>query len=329
MKLLAVVALTACEHKELCIHQPAGDDGETHIIVAQYDRRWEIPEQHRPEQWQEWDNTFTFPYDSLMPAVPAGLRALIYHADGTHDTRNLSAYGGSFHVASGHHTLLFYNNDTEAIVLRDLDQPALASATTRDAARAANANTGDNTERTATQPDMLYGTCLRSYNPDSDPHVLDITMRPLVHTYAIRINFTRGAQYATLARGTLTGMAAGVRLATGTNLTETAAIAFDATLTRGGVQATVRSFGLPEATVPDYATRAGGNNTLHLEVAMTNGYMKPFDFDITSQIALQPLGGVIVIDGAEITDDDINRPKSAFEVDVNQWRPRQDILLPF
>ena len=55
--------------------------------------------------------------------------------------------------------------------------------------------------------------------------------------------------------------------------------------------------------------------------------MLTFDFDVTSQVAVQPYGGVIMVDGVAINESD-GKPEGgngAFDVDVNPWGPSDDI----
>jgi len=66
---------------------------------------------------------------------------------------------------------------------------------------------------------------------------------------------------------------------------------------------------------------------LNLEVMMKNGKLKEFEFDVTDQLSAQPRGGVITVDGLEVTDEEAGN-ESGFDVDVDGWGRYEDIELP-
>lgn len=68
---------------------------------------------------------------------------------------------------------------------------------------------------------------------------------------------------------------------------------------------------------------------MNLEVRLKNGNLKSFDFDVTDQVAAQPQGGVIVVSGIEIPDEEGMEGGSGFDVDVDGWGEFEDIELPF
>lgn len=49
---------------------------------------------------------------------------------------------------------------------------------------------------------------------------------------------------------------------------------------------------------------------------------------MTEQVAAQPQGGVIVVSGIEISDEEGQKGGSGFEVDVNDWGEYEDVELP-
>ena len=55
--------------------------------------------------------------------------------------------------------------------------------------------------------------------------------------------------------------------------------------------------------------------------------IKKFDFDVTDQVSKQPHGGVIVVKGLEITDEEGMSGSGAFDVIVNGWGEYEDIIL--
>ena len=61
---------------------------------------------------------------------------------------------------------------------------------------------------------------------------------------------------------------------------------------------------------------------------MKNGKIKSFDFDVTDQVEVQPQGGVIVVSGIEISDEEGESGGSGFDVDIDDWGEYEDIELP-
>jgi hypothetical protein len=104
------------------------------------------------------------------------------------------------------------------------------------------------------------------------------------------------------------------------------------------VVAQVKSFG-----IPDYEPESGVNVEhvlsrdsedfrsygLTLEVRLKNGNLKTFNFDVTDQVAVQPNGGVIIVGGLEITDEEGKAGGSMFSVEVDGWGEYNDVVLPF
>ena len=95
-----------------------------------------------------------------------------------------------------------------------------------------------------------------------------------------------------------------------------------------GAQACVHSFGIPDYPNEHYTTRADRRYGLNLEVRLKNGKVKSFDFDVTDQVAAQPQGGVIVVNGIEISDEDGTEGGSGFDVNVGDWGEYEDVELP-
>ena len=61
---------------------------------------------------------------------------------------------------------------------------------------------------------------------------------------------------------------------------------------------------------------------------MVNGKFKTFEFDVTDQVKGQPRGGVIVVSGLSISDDEGLEGGGSFDVDVDGWGEWVDIPLP-
>ena len=184
---------------------------------------------------------------------------------------------------------------------------SFASATTRTLTRGGFEPLHEG-ERTVNQPDMLFGHYVGHYEAEKtlDPSLLDIEMRPLVYTYIVCYEFTRGLEHVALARGALAGMAESVYLTDGHTGDETVTVLFDCKLTSLGAEAEITSFGVPNYPGHHY-TRADGTParySLNLEVRLNNGKYKTFNFDITDQVEQQPRGGIIYVEGLEVEDDE-------------------------
>lgn len=335
MWLMAALMLASCEHKELCFdHDPHAPKLQVRI-EASYQQEWQYDYQELTHwiAYPTWQESFGMAYDDLRPDLPEGLRVQLYNADASEEVLNLPPQGDVVSMRPGEHALLFYNNDTEYIVFNGLQSYASAKATTRAVTRSTylgNSYTDATAEQTVNQPDMLYGSYLDSYTAERSTTVavLPVTMHPLVFTYLVRYEFTHGLQYVSLARGSLAGMAGSVQLNSGQTSEEEVTVLYDCTLESFGTQALVRSFGVPNFPNDRYTTKAEHKYGLNLEVRLKNGKIKSFDFDVTDQVERQPQGGVIVVSGIEISDEEGTEGGSGFDVDVEGWGEYEDIELP-
>ena len=328
------MALTSCEHKELCFdHDPHALKTEIRIDAV-YEREWEYT--YEGTDWKNfptWPESFGKEYDELRHGIPDGLRVQVYNADGTNNIINLPPEGGVTQMRPDEHSILFYNNDTEYIVFDEMHSYATARATTRTRTRASylgNSSIGTKNENTVNPPDVLYGSYMDSYFVERtlETQVLPVTMRPLVFTYLVRYEFKSGLEFVALARGALAGMAEAVRMSDGRTSEGAATVLYDCTMQNFGAEALVHSFGVPDFPKEHYGTRAERRYGLNLEVRLKNGKIKSFDFDVTDQVAAQPQGGVIVVKDIEIPEDEGWEGGSGFDVDVNDWGDYEDIELP-
>lgn len=330
-----ITALSSCEHKELCFDHPEHAPKSQVSVEAKYEQEWQYTYRGGTNwaTFPTWQETFGMKYDDLRPGIPDGLRVQVYNEDGSSNIVNIAPEGGIVPMREGEHSLLFYNNDTEYIVFDDLSSYASARATTRTRTRSTylgNSYIDNWNENTVNPPDMLYGNYMESYiaGRTQEPDVLSITMHPLVFTYLIRYEFGNGLKYVALARGALAGMAESVYLNSGRTSEKEATVLFDCTMEDFGPQALVHSFGVPDFPNEQYTKRAERKYALNLEVRLKNGKIKSFDFDVTEQVKAQPQGGVIVVKGIEISDDEGMEGGSGFDVDVDDWGEYEDIELP-
>jgi len=328
--LLALLLLTATGcRKDLCYNHDEHSYSVKIDLVAEWELEWERTYNFDWEElWlEEWERL----YEEFRPEAAEGIRAVVYHTDGTYSESNLPAEGGRLPMAEGTHDVLLYNNDTEYIVFDQLTTSATAQATTRSVTRASlqELHAG---ERTVNQPDQLYGCYDEAYTAERTlvPVPYPVVLRPLTYTYYIRYEFTHGLQYVALARGALAGMAESVYLSDGHTGDAAATVLFDGTLTSWGAEAQVQSFGVPNYP-GDHYTRADGSAAhylLNLEVRLLNGKMLSYEFDVTDQVNGQPRGGVITVDGIEVSDEDGTEGSGGFDVSVDGWGDYIDIPLP-
>jgi hypothetical protein len=177
---------------------------------------------------------------------------------------------------------------------------------------------------------MLYANFFENYLAEKiiEPADIEVTLQPLVFTYKVRYEFKSGLKYVAMARGALSGMAKEVLLNTGETSEEPATILYDCDVTDYGVRALVNSFGAPAFPHPNYPTRTENKHALNLEVVLRNGKMVTFDFDVTDQVKSQPHGGVIVVRDIEIDEEVAVEGSGAFDVEVDDWGPYEDVELP-
>lgn len=331
----AMMMLTSCNHKELCFDHDGHVPSYMTDVRVSYDYNWEQPYDGLTDWRADWSSLgFDFGYDSLLPVKPEGIRMSAYNADGTRLETNMSADGEPVYLAPGENSLLFYNNDTEYIIFNDMGSYDEASATTRGRSRSSYKGNpyyvpqsgGKNNETTVSAPDVLFGHYIDSYyqNSNMHPQTLDITMHPLVFTYMIKYEFSHGYEYVALARGALSGMAGSVYLHNGRTSDKAVTILYDCVLKPWGIQAEVKSFGIPDFPNPSYS-RGDSDFAVTLEVRLKNGKILNFYFNVTDQMRNQPHGGVIKVEGINISDSEGSGDSSGFDVSVDDWGEYEDV----
>ncbi len=332
LSLLLLVILPACEHKDLCYHH--SDHAHKHHINVIADYRYDWEENYGGPDWSaEWPSHY-MDYESLRPEKPSGIRIVNHNEQGLSDKHNIGPDGGVVTLYEGYNDVLFYNNDTEYIMFSNTDNVASTRATTRTRTRATYMGNeyANKNEVTMTPPDMLFANYYEDLLVEKleIPTDVEVTLQPLVFTYKVRYEFSKGLEYVALARGALSGMARSVLLYNGNTSDEAATILYDCELTDYGARAIVTTFGVPGYPNKNYPTR--GDETvkhgLNLEILMRNGSMVIKEFDVTDQVQAQPHGGVIVVSGIEVEHTEGTQGSGAFDVDVNDWGPYEDIPLP-
>lgn len=328
--ILFAVVFTACEHKDLCLNHR--DHAHKYHIKVVADYRYDWEECLGGTDWKtSWPENY-LPYDDLRPGTPSGIRVVNFNESGDYNLHNISSTGGVINLYEGKNNLLFYNNDTEYIVFSSFDNMATTRATTRVRTRTYSEGNEptDEDEPTLTPPDMLYANYYDGYVAEKvvDPTEVHVTLQPLVFTYKVRYEFKAGLQYVSMARGSLSGMAASVLLVSGETSEDAATLLYDCEMTDFGARALVNSFGVPAFPHPNYPTREGGKNILVLEVLLRNNTRHTFELDVTDQVKKQPHGGVIVFKDIEITEEEGKQGSGGFEVTVDGWEDYVEIELP-
>lgn len=327
---LAVMSmLTSCVDPLCYDHYP------TAAIEFDWEQEWE--RDYGMDLFNTWDAAkHGMAYDALRPGKPEWVNMLRFTPGGDSEIDFLTPKGGKVIIDPGKDcSMLFYNGDTEFIILSNMASltEARASATTRSRAAMSAIMQRHPDSRTTNPPDILYASFVEKI-PDIAMHEvrqMPVKMQPLVYTYVVRYEFEAGLEYVALARGALGGMAESVHLRDGVTSEETSIILHDCSITPYGCSANVRSFGVPG--FPDeYYGRADGESperpySLNLEVVLKNGKYLSYDFDISDQLKNQPRGGVITVSGIRVEAEVGNATGSGFEVDVSEWGHHEDIDL--
>ena len=342
---LASLVASSCNHKDLCLdHKP---HAHRYHIQLQADYRLDWEELNEMNWISNWPENY-MPYDDLRPEVPTGLRVRHSNKFGDYGVDNISATGGYVNLFEGYNDILIYNNDSEFHTFIYGDNGVEVRATTRTKTRASFTGFADTESKSSTPApkevtravpwDILFANYIENYYSEKTlgPVDLSITLQPLVFTYLIRFEFDKGLQYVASSghEGALSGMAEGVNLNTGETTEATATILFDnndytcITLKEWGIEAIVRSYGLPGYPNVNYPTRNNANR-LQLAIKLKNNTTVTKEFVISDQMANQPHGGVIVVKGIEIEQSQGTQGSGGFDVTVDDWGDIVDIPLEF
>ena len=328
MVLMLGLLLTGCR-KDLCYNHPDHTPGVYIDVKAQWEQVWE---RDYGCSWQNnWQSGWGVAYEAFKPRVPEGLRLRTYKDDQPVEVFNLKPEGALVTLREeGVYSLLLHNNDTENIVYDGLSASTRATATTRTASRAGFADLHEG-ERTINPPDMLYGKYISEHEGFEQVGAvpMDITMRPLVYTYYIRFEFTKGFEHISVARGAIAGMAEKVYLHDGHTGEEAATILFDCQLGKNVVEAKVMTFGVPNYPSDHYNRTRDGLQPfkLSLEVLLKQDLTHSYEFNIADQMKNQPRGGVLVIKDVELNLQEVG-VNGGFGVEVDSWGDIVEIPLP-
>lgn len=326
---ICILILTLCGcRKELCYNHDEHSLGVRVDVRTEWELEWE---RDYGCGWKYcWDQNWGFGYEELCPGVPEGIRLVAYYREGGYKEFNIEPSGRMVTLEKeGEYSFLLYNNDTEYLVYSDLSSSEEATATTRTTSRAEFRSPNDG-ERVMNQPDMLFGRYIETMMVERkmETDVVQLEMRPLVYTYFVQMEFSEGYEYVSKAQGLFAGMAEKVYLYDGHTGSESASIMFDCDKGKTNLSARVRTFGVPDYPGDHYSKgEEDGDYMVRLEVLMINGLYKTFDIDVSDQIINQPRGGVILIEGLEITKKDFVSGSGGFDVGVDEWSDPIEIPL--
>lgn len=327
-----LMALMPSCRKDLCYNH-----FRTAAIALEWEQEWE--RDYGMDHASSWDAAMHgFEYHTLRPVRPEWVTMVTYTDNANPREDYMPATGDNINVGDPENqSYLFYNSDTEYIVLSDVASLMSARATSTTRSRSTIGAMMDMYPevRSTNPPDVLYAAYVEEA-PEIGLHEarpMPVRMQPLVYTYVIRYEFEHGIEHVALARGALAGMAESVFLRNGVTSEESSIVLYDCEVKDYGVEAHVRSFGAPAFPDSYYgrseAARAERPYTLNLEVKLTNGKIFEFNYDIADQIARQPRGGVIRVSGIRIEDEqNIGDSGSPFDVNLEDWGEHEDVVLP-
>lgn len=321
MALILLVTCVSCR-QEICYdHFPAMD------LRFSWELEWE--RDYGMNHRASWNPAVhRYQYDELRPSVPEWVKMIKYYDDGHIVEKFFKPEGQRFEVpANDKCSILFYNGDTEYILLSDVVslQDARATATTRTRSGSSLKEMQEmyDVSRTTNSPDVIYSAFVKDAEGVTVHEVknMPVKMQPLVFTYLIKYEFDEGIEYVSQARGALGGVAEGVYIRTGVTTDQTSIILFDCDINDEGCHSVVRSFGMPGFPDSYYGRSDAGTATpftLNLELKLHSGRTENFSFDITDQMQDQPRGGVIKVSGIKVIDSG-GSSSGSFDIGVSEW----------
>lgn len=335
--------VVGCHRKPLYLAQRGNVSFTTAVIDIYLDFLW----------GEHWEKELQYPWKEEEHGVlgytePWGIRSIVYLLDeekrrSEYLSRNMSKEGGRVNIVTKeYYDMLFYNNDTEYIILTT-DKSTYYEATTRSNTKASYTRSYDGHN----QPDQLFGTLLSDVYISDDPedyvmeyaedgsmlqvYRIDATLSPytLIYLYQIIIlnnNDAEGARVTGAEGITANGLASSVDLFT--RATDTTVISLtqndvkpivanqwlhlpDGRDTIGDIfAARIQTWGLPGITPIQEVTRGAGvepadSTFVGVGLTLRSGYTYVMQKNVTEQMKERPGGGVItlVIDAAKEIPD--------------------------
>ncbi|MCR4824063.1 MAG: DUF5119 domain-containing protein [Bacteroidales bacterium] len=288
--------------------------------------------------WQlNWEARWEFAWSQevlgpLGYTLPASMRLHIFTQDQTgelvsHTTHNFMGNNIQMGIFVGKHNLLFYNNDSEALLFKqDGDFDDIYCYTRNISSglkssspvytlqqKALEATKADDPEEepvslppdglfTLYDPDQVITDNPEDYVYENGRYILKIEgmLDPGTFIYLIQVKLlnNEGRVVGSNGGAAITGMAGGVDLMTRQTFTSTVSVPMDVYMDQGKdmLGARVMTFGIPGCNPYDEASVAAAPQQTHnfvLNVTYINGGYRNIRVDITDQIRALPLGGVI------------------------------------
>lgn len=291
--------------------------------------------------WQiNWKATWDFNWDvqvlgTLGYQLPASMCLHIYglNSEGelyNHSEHNFVGTSSFVDVPVGVYNLLFYNNDSEALLFTSADDLADIFCYTRTIStglkdsepiytpqqKAAGLTKADDlsSEPVSLPPEGLFSMYDQNFFITDDPkdlvfedgrYILKVEgeLDPSTYIYLIQVKLlnNNGRVVGSAGGGAITGMAGGVNLMSREALENTVSVPMDVYMDRDQdmLGAKVFSFGLPGCNAYDKASvKAAPEHThyLVLNISYSNGTYRNIRADITDQVRALPTGGVITLE---------------------------------
>lgn len=327
---ISLILLPGCRQE--LVYEDVADNPYRLNMELEWVLDWEVNADYN---WSDnWDDLGADnDYDYFRPRKPEGVAVILYNElNGNYvfsKELHLSSAGGSFSIEPTTRAILFFNDDSDYVVVNNLGSPHTVTASTGNHTNTSFTDLHKG-ERSVKQPDILYGSfmeiteeqILKGEIPDK------VVISPLVYGYVIKYHIEKNLEYVKEATGALAGMAENVNIMTGTTSDSKATFVFECDKTSYGIGVQVMTFGIP--SMQGFNSKASsdysGQHDLRMIVKLTNGKTVTLDHDITDQIANQPKGGVITIPDINISDDMVGG-NSGFQPDVDDWGENTDIPL--
>lgn len=308
--LLALLCLSSCTHKRLCMEHP-------HLKPL----------------------NLVFDWRNAPAADPDGMCVFFYNPDGTLvkrvDFNNIQ--GGQITLPVGVYRAVCYNNDTERVYFGYTDSYPLHSIFSPVAdifsplgltSKAGSVPRADSEERVVSCPDMIWGCSAQDIVvPEGDENrVIVLYPRPLVRHYTLTVRNCEGLKYAGQMCGSLYGMSPGIWMATETCFEDNATIPYECYKKDDTtIEAKFLTFGQNEAVCNPHR--------VVLYIWMSDGKIRCYGldsdkFDLTDQVhnAPDPYDVYLEIDGLDLPTPITNG--SGIAPSVDDWvEVEGDILM--
>ncbi|MBQ3804426.1 MAG: DUF5119 domain-containing protein [Prevotella sp.] len=305
--IFAICLLTGCEYKDLCY------DHHLHAATLKVSFDWQKAPQHTAK----------------------GMTVLFYNMDNpsAQPVRyDYSLAGGTATLEPGRWRAVTYNNDTEAILYRNMNDCNTLEAYTRESsieegtqlsrAGMPRAN-GTEIEPVILEPDPLWGCASEVFTLGVDEHEVSLVLYPEARYQTLTIDIINvpNLQYTGSFGGALSGLAASRFIASGKPSELTATQAFS--VSRNGensLRATMNIFG----HCPKLSQGVANEHMLTIYAILADGTKWYYSIDVTDEIhqAAQQAGDdlnmAITIEGLPVPKPIVNG--SGFKPTIDGWQ---------